>query len=347
MKILCKTILFLFIALLYQCKTQSLVTQEKIDTIDSFIKQQENEIGFSGSVLISEKNNILIAKGYGLADREQKIFNDASTIFEIASITKLFTVVAILQLAETERLFLNDGIDKYLGDFESPKNQATIHHLLLHTAGLVPRGFQLDYETKHGFIESIKNAPLESVPGKKYRYTNAGYILLAAIIEQLSQQSYEDYLIENIFKPLSLTNTIFGFKDSVENIANGYAGKSLDSLKVFKTSEYVWGDNGPSGILTNVTDLHLFLQGLDDNKILKNEYLQKMYFEQMEGEAYGFHLLDKPKIGKVLARGGGLPHFESQVAWYKHNDIKVIILINNHLRTRQPVWDGIEEILFN
>ena len=66
----------------------------------------------------------------------------------------------------------------------------------------------------------------------------------------------------------------------------------------------------------------------------------------MEGEAFGFHVLDRSGLGKVLARGGGLPHFESQIAWYKEKDIRVIILINNHLRKRQPVWDGIEKRLF-
>ena len=322
------------------------MSEEKIKTIDSLLSVEVNN-GFSGSVLISENDNVILAKGYGLANIEQNIPNTENTKFEIASITKLFTVVSILQLAEKGKLSLDEKIGKYLGHFNSPKDQATINHLLLHTAGLVPKGFELDYNTKKGFLESVKNAPAESIPGEEYRYTNAGYIVLAAIIEEVSQMSYEDYLAEKIFKPLNLTNTTFGFENEMSNVANGYSGKTVDSLQLYKTPDYVWGDRGPSGIITNVSDLEKFLIGLDHKKLLGDESLQKMYFEQMEGEAYGFHVLEKADIGKVLARGGGLPNFESQIAWYKENNIKVIILINNRLKTRQPIWEGIENILFN
>ncbi|WP_160114717.1 serine hydrolase [Aquimarina sp. AU474] len=330
----------------YKSPAQSLVNQEKIRAIDALLTEEVGN-GFSGSVLINENNNVMLAKGYGLADRKQDISNNKNTKYEIASVTKLFTVVSILQLAEKKKLSLNDKIDKYLGNFNAPKNQATINQLLLHTAGLVPKGYELDYNTKTVFLESVKNAPVESIPGEKYRYTNAGYILLAAIIEEVNQKSYEDYLNENIFKPLNLTNTTFGFEDAMVNIANGYSGETIGSLKLYKTPDYVWGDRGPSGILANVSDLNSFLNGLDNKKLLGSDYLQKMYFEQIKGEAYGFHVINKPNIGKVLARGGGLPNFESQIAWYKEQNIKVIILINNHLRTRQSIWDGIEKILFN
>lgn len=346
MKIITKIILCCITLIFFSCKTQNSISKEQIKSINSFLSS-EVKTGFSGTVLISNNNKILLNQGYGLADREQNIQNNESTIFEIASITKLFTVVSILKLAEKGELSLTNKINQHLGDFNSKKDLATINHLLLHTAGLVPKGFELDYSTKSSFLKSVKNSPIESIPGEKYRYTNAGYIMLAAIIEEVSKMSYEDYLIENIFKPLNLSNTTFGFKDSIINIANGYSGKNFNSLKLYKTSDYIWGDSGPSGILTNTLDLHKFLQGLDNGKLLGSEYLQKMYSEQMKGEAYGFHILHKSSFGKTLTRGGGLPHFESQIAWYKEKNIKVIILINNHLRKRQPIWDQIEKTLSN
>lgn len=322
------------------------ITEEKIQAIDAFLTEK-SELGFSGSVLISEQDTVLFHQAYGLANRAQGVPNNPHTTFEIASITKLFTVVSILQLAEAGNLSLDDKISQYLGAFDPPKNEATIKQLLLHTAGLVPRGYALDYDTKSGFLASVKAAPYESLPGEAYRYTNAGYILLAAIIEEVSHMTYEEYLISHIFKPLNLSRTTFGHKDSMSNVANGYTGKSRDSLNLLQTPDYVWGDRGPSGIVTNVSDLQSFLEGLDQNKLLRNASLEQMYTEQMKGEAYGFHVLEKPGIGKVLARGGGLPHFESQIAWYKDQDIKVIILINNRLKLRQPVWDGIEQRLFS
>ncbi|MBL4624550.1 MAG: beta-lactamase family protein [Flavobacteriales bacterium] len=330
-----------------QCKAQQIITTNKIEAINSFVAKQ-TEKGFSGSVLISENNNILFSKGYGFANREQEIPNNENTLYEIGSITKLFTVIAILQLADNGQLSLNDKLSKYFGKFDKPKNQATINHLLIHTAGLVPRGHELNYNSRKEFVESVKKTPPESIPGEKYRYTNAGYTMLAAIIEEVSKMSYEDYLTKNIFIPLNLTNTTttFEIKDSIQNFADGYSGKTLDSLKIYKTPDPVWGDRGPGGILINVNDLHKFLVGMENKNLINNEYLQKMYAEQIEGEAYGFHVLNKPDIGKVLARGGGLPQFESQIAWYKEKNVKVILLINNRLRLRQPVWYGIEEILF-
>ncbi len=294
----------------------------------------------------SGKNKIFLAKGYGFANREMETLNNAETLYEVASITKLFTVCAILQLAESGRLSLEDKLEEYLGDFDEPKDQATIGHLLLHTAGLVPRGHALNYDSREEFVKSVKLAPPESKPGEKYRYTNAGYTMLAAIIEVTSGISYEDYLTKHIFKPLNLTHTTYWSNDTLKNIAIGYTGKAIDSLQAYYTPAAVWGDRGPSGIITNVGDLHKFLIALEREKILTNESLQKMFSEQIEGEAYGFHVMRKPNIGKVLARGGGLPHFESQIAWYKDKNIKLILTINNRLRLRQPVWDGIEEILF-
>jgi len=297
-------------------------------------------------VLISQNNKLLFSKGYGFANRELKTSNNAETLYEVASITKLFTVVAILQLAESGAISLEDKIEKYLGDFDEPKDQASINHLLVHVAGLVPRGYELNYDSRKKFIESVKLTPPESKPGEKYRYTNAGYTLLAAIIEVISGLSYEDYLTKHIFKPLNLVHTTYWSTENLKNVAIGYTGKTLDSLQAFYTPQAVWGDRGPSGIITNVGDLHIFLTALEKGKIITNESLQKMLNEQIKGEAYGFHVLRKPNAGKVLARGGGLPHFESQIAWYIDKNIKLIFTINNRLRLRQQVWDGIEELLF-
>jgi CubicO group peptidase (beta-lactamase class C family) len=343
--------IFHFFALLcfslffHECRSHHTITSDRIAAIDTFLEIQA-EKGFSGSVLISENNRLLFSKGYGFSNRELKTLNDAETLYEVASITKLFTVAAILQLDESDKISVEDEIEKYLGNFEEPKDQATISHLLVHTAGLVPRGYTLNYDSRKRFIESVKSAPPESKPGEKYRYTNAGYTLLAAIIEVTSGLSYENYLTEHIFKPLNLVNTTYGPAEDSKNVAVGYTGNTLDSLQAFYTRPAVWGDRGPGGILTNVTDLYKLLRALEEEKIITNENVQKMLNEQIKGEAYGFHILQKPNLGKVLARGGGLPHFESQIAWYKDKNIKLIFTINNRLRLRQQVWDGIERILF-
>lgn len=317
----------------------------KIQRIHQFLERETSQ-GFSGTVLISGQKEILFAQAYGLADREHAIENKPKTVFEIASITKLFTVVSILQLAERSRLSIDDKITEYLGPFPPPKDQCTIRHLLLHTGGLVPRGYDLEYDSRESFVKSVRNAPSESIPGEKYRYTNAGYTLLAAVIEVVSGEKFSDFLARNIFDPLELQNTVFGRENSESDLAVGYRGNAPDSLEKFNTSALVWGDNGPSGIVSDIFDLNKFLVALEEGKILSKMYLSQMFMEQMPGESLGFHVNYKPGIGKILARGGGLPHFESQIVWYLDQNIKLIFLINNHLGRRRPIWDGIEEIIF-
>ena len=340
-------VLLIAVILFAQCIVEpKTLTDEKITAIRKFLMQQTRE-GFSGCVLLSENDQVLFNQGFGFANREEKIPNNKDTRFEIASVTKLFTTVAILQLVEKGLINLDDRLNEYLGDFEPPKNGATIHHLLTHTAGLVSRGHSLNYDGRSEFVESVKMAPVESIPGEKYRYTNAGYTLLAAIIEEVSGLAYPEYLKENVLEPLGLKHTTFGLDRSDSNFALGYSGRTTDSLKAYETGKLIWGDRGPGGLVTNTQDLHKFLVALQNKNLMREMQLEKMISEQISGEAYGFHVIRKQGIGELLARGGGLPHFESQVVWYLDKNIKLILLINNRLRFRQPVWDGIEQIIFS
>ena len=123
---------------------------------------------------------------YGYADRGRKILNTPDTRFEMASLTKPFTAAAILKLQEQGKLRTSDWLDRYIGPLDPPKNLATIHHLALHQAGLVVRGGPVSGDTRERFLRSVRTSPAESKPGEKYRYTNVGYGVMAAIIEIVS-----------------------------------------------------------------------------------------------------------------------------------------------------------------
>jgi CubicO group peptidase (beta-lactamase class C family) len=135
-----------------------------------------SEEGYSGAALVAQNGEIILHKGYGWADRERKIQNIPKTLFHVASVGKIFTAAAILHLEMVGKLKTSDLISKHLGQFPKEKSEATIHHLLTHTSGLIPDGAPLVYDSRKGFIQSVKDAPLESKPGEKYRYSNAGYI---------------------------------------------------------------------------------------------------------------------------------------------------------------------------
>ena len=165
--------------------------------------------GFSGVVLVERQGTVEFLQAYGYADRRRKIRNTPDTRFEMASLTKPFTAAAILKLQEQGKLRTSDRLDRYIGPLNPPKNLATIHHLALHRAGLVVRGTELPGDTREAFLQGVRISPAESKPGDKYRYTNAGYGVLAAIIEIVSGTSYNDYVRSAILLPLGLREAYF------------------------------------------------------------------------------------------------------------------------------------------
>jgi CubicO group peptidase (beta-lactamase class C family) len=192
----------------------------------SCVQEQENEIpkhiddyltnsvsnGYSGAVLIAKGGEIILSKGYGWADKNKKIPNKPSTVFNIGSVTKQFTAAAILKLMESNKLNTSDNLIKYFPQAPSDKQNITIHQLLTHTSGISPQtgGFRYNEATKVQFIKECLESELMYAPGTKHTYANANYILLAAIVEGVSQQEYETFLRENLWNPLDMNHT--GYK---------------------------------------------------------------------------------------------------------------------------------------
>jgi CubicO group peptidase (beta-lactamase class C family) len=315
--------------------------------LDSFLARLSRE-GYSGAVLVAMKGKIVLEKGYGLADRQRNIRNTATTYFNVASVSKVFTAAAILQLEEKGKLSTTDPISKYLGEFPKEKSGATIHHLLTHTSGLVVKGAALDYSSRESFIRSVKATPMASKPGEKYQYLNAGYSLLAAIVENVSGFTFEDYLHRYIFKPAGMKSTGYvwdsRFKDAP--VAIGYRGDNLANLSPEPSETDVWAARGPEGLLTTVGDLYKWIKALGANVVLSARARHKMFTAYVGDEGYGWHLTKSGRGGTVVNRGGGLPAFESELRWYMDDDVVVIFTINNHLGFRTPIIKGIEQIIW-
>jgi CubicO group peptidase (beta-lactamase class C family) len=316
--------------------------------LDSMMTHLTQE-GYSGSVLIARNGKIILEKGYGLADREQNIPNTSDTLFNVASVSKVFTAAAILQLEEKGKLKTSDYISKYLGNFPKEKNEATIHHLLTHTSGLVVKGASLDYSSRKAFIQSVKETPMATKPGEKYQYLNAGYSLLAAVVEEASGLTFEEYLRRFIFKPARMKTTgyIWDARFNNASVAVGYRGKKLEELKPEPPETDVWASRGPEGLLTTVGDLYKWIKALEKNKILSKAAKKKMFIAYTdEDEGYGWHVNRTEERGMVVNRGGGLPAFESELRWYVDENVVVIFTINNHLGFRTPIIKGIEQIIW-
>ncbi|MEX2016407.1 MAG: serine hydrolase domain-containing protein, partial [Candidatus Hydrogenedentales bacterium] len=195
-------------------------------TLDAVYEAAEAD-GFAGAVLIARDGEILLQKGYGLANRETETSWPPATISTIGSITKTFTAVALMKLASEDKLAVDDPITKYFDDVPEDKQHITLHHLLTHSAGLRgAHGGDFDKRaTRDELLERAMKSDLlwgADMAGERYEYSNTGYSLLAMIVEDLSGKPYEDYVRAAILEPAGMTDTGYTLDWDPSRFAHGY-----------------------------------------------------------------------------------------------------------------------------
>ena len=188
-------------------------TKEQIAAIDSIVERKCRNANFSGVVLIGQKDSVLYERACGYANIRENLPNTDTTAFQLASVSKQFTAVAILQLYERGKLRLTDSVAKYLPGFPYP--DITIHQLLVHRSGLPNYHYLCDrkpmlddpyFSNQQIVAELIEaNAGRYYLPNRRFQYSNTGYAVLAAVVEAVSGLKFENYLEDNIFKPLGMT----------------------------------------------------------------------------------------------------------------------------------------------
>jgi len=309
------------------------------------------EYGFSGTVLVIRDRRVVLVKGYGLADMTRGVRNSPSTRFEMNSMTKMFTGVAILQLAAAGLLHVGDPVEQYLGTFPAGKRGATIEQLATHTSGLIVQGTDLAGDTRDAFVRDVRESPREAAPGERYRYTNAGFSLLAAIIEISSGQNYEAYLQKHAFAPAGMRTATF--RDQVPEhdsaFARGYVGTPA-ALEPGPPNPYVWGTRGAGGVWTTVGDMYRWLVAVEDGVVLP-EPQRTLLFSVPKApaeEAFGWHVSPATAAGmQRIDKGGASADFASQLLYYPRERVAVIWASNNlRQRWRQTLNRTIPDIVF-
>ena len=237
--------------------------------LDSALRAAERR-GFSGVVRVERGGTLLLRKGYGLSDRERRIpFSDA-TVVQIGSNTKDFTLVALLRLQQRGRLSLRDSLAKYFPTAPADKRGITLQQLVDHRGGF-PIGIGGDFEalTRDQFLQRALAAPLRAQPGTSEIYSNTGYAILAAVIEQVTGKSYDAYVREDLLVPLGLENTGYLLPHfDPARIAHGYdhgqdQGHVL--LKPHAADGPYWNLRGNGGMVSTVEDMHAFYRALFDS----------------------------------------------------------------------------------
>jgi len=292
--------------------------------------------GFSGTVLVVRDGQVLLVKGYGFADVDRRIRNTAATRFEMNSMTKMFTGVALLQLVARGDVRLSDAVARYLDGLPLGKQAATVEQLATHTSGLIVEGASLAGDSREVFVRDVARTPLESPPGERYRYTNAGFSLLAAIIETVSGESYEDYLRRHLFAPAGMRTALFRNEvpegDSL--FAHGYVG-TPERLEPGPPNPYLWGTIGAGGVWCTVGDMYRWLVALEAQRVLPEAQWRILVSPPPPPalEAFGWHVETIGDGRLRISKGGGSDDFASQLLYYPRDRV-VMLWASNNLRQR-------------
>jgi D-alanyl-D-alanine carboxypeptidase len=296
---------------------------------------------FSGAVLVKRGGKVLLRKAYGLADRDLDIPNTIDTRFRTASVTKMFTAVAVLRLVQDRRIKLDDPIGKWLPAVSGkPIARATIHQLLTHTSGagdvFGPRytEHRRELRTHADYVKMFGGDVLRSEPGTRYEYSNLGYILLGAMIERVTRRSYYDYVQEVVFEPAGMWHTGSLPEDvEVEGRAIGYDRPpgTRDRISAMPFLDY--RGLAACGAYSTVDDLARFIDAVRANRLLNEKYTRLLLEPKqqiMEGRsyAYGFTIEDPPGEEHWIGHNGNDHGMNAEVWFSPETDYAVIVLSN-------------------
>ena len=321
------------------------ITVSLSDQIDTVLKQT----GFKGIVYISNKDKILYSNSFGKANKETSAINTADTEFCIASNTKQFTAAAIMILQQNGNLSIYDTIDKFFPDYEEGK-KLTIHNLLSMRSG-IPDYFaytdengnhiavtdsMLEYEVsedsapkdnRNAIREWIFKQPLEFGPNEKFEYSNSNYFLLADIIENVSETTYESFIKTNIFEPLKMENSYF--TDSYHKESEMFAQPNNEDYGT-EYLNYPGVSFGAGNMISTAKDIDKWLNELNNHQILNDESITAMttnYSKDDDIINYGYGLMISDD-GKSFYHTGHLPSYDSMFLITPESNTNLILMTN-------------------
>ena len=327
------------------------------DELDSLMSQYYELEQFNGVVMVAQNGEPLLNKGYGYANFEWQIKHHTNGKFRLASVSKQFTAMLILQLVEQGKLELNAKLTDYLPEYRfDTGSKISIRQLLTHTSGLANFFHHTEYQSIEArnpynltdFVAKFCSDDLHFEPGSAFRYSNAGYTILGAVIERVTSKTYAQVLSSQILQPAGMLNTGFNGQDTLLNqFVSGYERL----LKGVKPAEYVDMSvpYSSGSIYSTAHDLLLWDRAIANNLLL-SKIMTKELFKVTEHRNYaaGWEVndLDKTQFNKQLTRhyhSGGIQGYGASIARIAEDNL-VIVLLNN---TGGAPFSGITENLLN
>ncbi len=306
--------------------------------IDELLKEKYDVSGPGAAVLVSRGEKTLYRKAFGEANLEWDIPMQADSVFEIGSMTKQFTAVAIMMLMEQGKLKLDDTITDFIPDYPTQGHRITIHHLLTHTSGIKSytkiRALNEISKTDLsplGLIDFFKDEPMDFTPGEKFKYNNSGYVILGHIIEVASGVSYEEFIENFIFKAVGMTSSQYAsHREIVKRRAYGYHDKEgyINRRHISLSIPYAAGS-----LMSTIDDMHKWQYAVINNLLISKASKNKLFTNYILNDGqkidygYGWHIKDKNSIVR-FEHGGNIFGFKSMGVYVPSLDIYVVNLSN-------------------
>jgi CubicO group peptidase (beta-lactamase class C family) len=335
--------------------------QDKAKQIDRLVQLYTDIHLFNGSILVAQKGELILKKGYGLANMEWNIANAADTKFRIGSVTKQFTAMLIMQLKQAGKVNLQAKIIDYLPWYRKDTgSKITLHQLLTHTSGIpnYTESITITDINTHNYTpreiaEKYCSGDLEFEPGTKFKYDNSGYFLLGVIIEAVTKKPYAEVLKEQIFGVVEMKNTGIDtpsvlLKNRATGYEYGFEGYVNTNYINMESSTFAAG-----AIYSTVDDLYLWQKALYGGKLLSKENKAIMFTPNLNNYAYGLYVNKTKPAGmqkEITAVGhpGGINGFSALSIRFVEDEIVVILLDNTRVGKRgnlENISSGIFSIL--
>lgn len=344
--------------------TGLLYTDPKTAALDSIILSISQLFDVPGvAVGIIKDGQVFYSKGFGVSNINTRNPVTTETLFKTGSVSKVITATAIMQLVELGQISLNDPIIDYLHYFKTADQNyksLTVKHLLTHTGG-IPGGYKRNYGYQNpgyspddikNYVKTFSNKEFDFKPGEKYDYSNNGFVLLSALVEEISGMPFEKYAEENIFKPAGMESSTCNYIQTEKSMfADGHViGKGFKNSvnSFFPDTRWIMGADGFYSSSDDMNKLAITLQN-DYEKgtetLLKQETLKQMWTLQENGELGLCWFIFNAWGGTFIEHAGNAPGFSAEFAFY--DNLAVTVLCNSDKRANWEITKAIIKSMKN
>lgn len=284
--------------------------------------------GFQGAVLVAKDGKPILRKGYGMADREKKRANTPETLYDIGSITKMFTAAAVLRLEQDGKLRLEDKIGKWFAFAPEDKKPITLKQLLSHTSGLsMMYDEEVDGQSRDNTVRGLLGIKLSSEPGTQFEYSNANYYIAGAVVEIASGMKYEDYMYKHVIDALGLKDSAFCGSERLDDKRTAMRYEDGAPRGSVTDWPYSWHQRGVGYLVTTIDEMLKFSDAVEYSDFLDAE--AKRNWHEVVKEPYALGWFVETRHGhKVHYHGGASPGAWAYFARYPDDDIMYVFFGN-------------------